>query len=316
MRIVSSAKLSEKHQIRLREGYPDHQFFFYSQPEEVEPEVQKEAEVLITYGKVSSSFIEQMPKLKWIQVLSAGIERLPLGEIKERNILVTNARGIHGIQMAEYTLGMILNLVRRNYILYENQKQKKWDNRIRLDEAYGKTLGILGLGAIGTEIAKRAKAFGMKVIALRRNRGEVPQFVDELYSLEERMKLFEESDFLVVLLPVTPETIHFVGEEELAAMKNSAYLINIARGAIVDEQALIKSLQENRIAGAVLDVFVEEPLPEDHVLWTLPNVIITPHNAGSSPKYIERALEIFRHNLDAYPNKEKMRNVIDLDRGY
>lgn len=316
MRIVSSAKLSEKHQIRLREGYPDHQFFFYSQPEEVEPEVQKEAEVLITYGKVSSSFIEQMPKLKWIQVLSAGIERLPLGEIKERNILVTNARGIHGIQMAEYTLGMILNLVRRNYILYENQKQKKWDNRIRLDEAYGKTLGILGLGAIGTEIAKRAKAFGMKVIALRRNRGEVPQFVDELYSLEERMKLFEESDFLVVLLPVTPETIHFVGEEELAAMKNSAYLINIARGAIVDEQALIKSLQENRIAGAVLDVFVEEPLPEDHVLWTLPNVIITPHNAGSSPKYIERALEIFFHNLDAYPNKEKMRNVIDLDRGY
>lgn len=316
MQIISAVKVSEKHETRLRERFPEHQFSFYTQAEEADEKVMREAEVLLTYGNAAASFIRRMPNLKWIQVLSAGIEKLPLEEIRQKGIMLTNARGIHGIQMAEYTLAMILNLVRRNYIIYENQQKKIWDNRVRVDEAYGKTMGILGLGSIGTEIAQRAKAFGMRVIALRRQARVAPKCVDELIPFEDREKLFQESDFLVVLLPTTPETINFIGAKELGMMKDSAYLINIARGAVVDEEALVRSLQEGTIAGAVLDVFAEEPLPREHVLWTLPNVIITPHHAGLSPKYMERALAIFHDNLMAYPDKQEMRNIIDLERGY
>lgn len=318
MNIVSTAKLSEKHQARLQEKYPQYHFSFFDQMEKVSAQSLQEVQILATYGEdLDATLVQKMPNLQWIHVLSAGLEKMPLQELHDRNILVTNARGIHGIQMAEYTLGMILNLVRKSYTFYDNHKQGIWDRTtIRLDEAYGKTVGILGLGSIGTEIAKRAKAFGMRVLALRRQTGETPEYVDKLVSYENKSELFSESDFLVVLLPVTPETVHFVGEIELQLMKKSAYLINIARGQIIDEQALIESLEQNIIAGAVLDVFDQEPLPAEHPFWNLANVILTPHISGRSPHYMSRALEIFEHNLTVYPEVTKLRNVIELERGY
>ncbi|MDQ0337951.1 phosphoglycerate dehydrogenase-like enzyme [Caldalkalibacillus uzonensis] len=317
MRIVSSAKISSKHQERLQSVFSQHQFTFFDRMDQVTAEAKQEAEVLLTYGEdLTPVLIDELPALKWIQVLSAGLEKMPFERIGERNILVTNARGIHGIQMAEYTMAMILTLVRRHYQLYDLQKERKWGRSVRVDEAYGKTIGILGLGAIGEEIAKRAKAFGMRVLAVRRSQAPCPGYVDQLLTMAEREILFRESDFVVALLPLTPETEHAVGHTELDWMKPSAYLINIARGKVVDEEALLQAVRSNKIAGAVLDVFSEEPLPDHHPFWSEKNIIVTPHVSGRSPHYMRRALAIFEENLKRYPDTEAMRNVIDVKRGY
>lgn len=317
LKIVSTAKMSERHQINLQEGYQMHNFFFYDNMEATPLDVLEQVEILVTYGEdLTSDLIKKMPKLKWIQVLSAGLELMPFKELIERRIQVTNAKGIHRVPMAEYTMSMILQLTRKHYSFYDNQKEGVWDRSLRVDEVYGKTLGILGLGAIGSEIAKRAQAFGMRVLGMRRSEGDAPAYVDELISFKQKEKLFRESDYLVVLLPLTQHTANFVGNEELQMMKTSAYLINIARGQVVDEESLLQALREEKIAGAVLDVFTEEPLPADHPFWKTERLILTPHVSGRSPYYMQRAIEIFRENLSKYPQSGDMINVIQLDKGY
>lgn len=317
MDIVSSAKISAKRQNQLQNKFPAHRFQFFEHMDHVTEAALAKADVLLTYGEdLTPAVVGKMPRLKWIQVLSAGMDAMPFDILKKRNILVTNARGIHGIQMAEYALGMILSLVRRSFHFYDLQKQRRWDRSVRVDEAYGKTLGIVGYGAIGSEMAKRAKAFGMHVIALKKNVDVHPQYVDELVSIEGKEKLFRQSDFIVVLLPLTPETKYFVGKEALQMMKPSAYLINMARGKVIDEEALLQQVKARKLAGAVLDVFSEEPLPEDHPFWQMENIMITPHMSGRSPQYMQRAMDIFLTNLTSFPDKERMVNVIDLDRKY
>lgn len=315
--ILSSVKLKDRHQNRLRETFPHYQFTFLESIEQATTREMEETEVLITYGReLTPALLDQFPRLKWIQVLTAGLDRLPIQALEERGILLTNVRGLHGIQMAEYTMAMILNLVRRTYQFYDLQKEKRWDNTVRIDEAYGKTLGILGLGAIGEAIAQRAKAFGLRVIGLRKTPGPCPPCVDQLLTSGQEKELYAQSDFLVVLLPLTEETRHFINGEAFNQMKEGAFLINIARGPIVDEQALLEAVRQGKIAGAVLDVFDEEPLPPDHPFWTEKNIIITPHIAGRSPRYMERAMDIFVENLKAYPDLSRMKNVIDYKRGY
>lgn len=320
MNIVSIAKMSDKHQNKLKESFPQYQFSFFGGMKETPIDSLEKAEVLVTYGEdLTPDVVEKMPSLQWIQVLSAGLELMPFDTLIERQIVVTNARGIHRIPMAEYTMGMILQLARKGYEFYDLQKKNHWDRSLRVDEVYSKTLGILGVGAIGTEIAKRAKAFGMNILGLRRSEGSLDatmDFVDELIPLKNKEKLFRESDYIVVLLPVTVETTHFVGAEELSMMKTSAYLINIARGQVIDEDALLAALEDKKIAGAVLDVFKEEPLPSTHPFWKAENLIITPHSSGRSPYYMQRALEIFHENLNKYPKVEEMTNVIKLEQGY
>lgn len=320
MNIVSTAKMSDKHQSKLMDSFPQHQFSFFNGMADTPVESLEKAQVLVTYGEdLTSEIVKKMSSLQWIQVLSAGLELMPFDSLIERQVVMANARGIHQIPMAEYTMGMILQLARQGFEFYDLQKKSQWDRSLRVDEAYGKTLGILGIGAIGTEIAKRAKAFGMNVLGLRRSevsQNSTMEYVDEIVSLENKEKLFRESDYIVVLLPITAETTHFVGAEELSMMKSSAYLINIARGQVIDEEALLIALQDKKIAGAVLDVFKEEPLPSTHPFWQLKNLIITPHTSGRSPYYMQRALEIFHENLNKYPEVEDMKNVIKMEQGY
>jgi phosphoglycerate dehydrogenase-like enzyme len=317
LKIVSTAKMSDRHQTNLRENYQMHEFSFYDNMEATPLEALEKVEILVTYGEdLTPDIIKKMPGLTWIQVLSAGLELMPFEELIERRIQVTNAKGIHRIPMAEYTMSMILQLSRKHYSFYDLQKEGIWDRSLRVDEVYGKTLGILGLGAIGSEIAKRAQAFGMRVLGMRRSEGEAPEYVDELISFKEKEKFFRESDFLVVLLPLTQHTANFVGHEELQMMKSSAYLINIARGQVVNEEELLHALKEEKIAGAVLDVFTEEPLPSDHPFWQTERLILTPHVSGRSPHYMQRAIEIFRENLSKYPEDGDMINMIQLDKGY
>lgn len=320
MNIVSTAKMSDKHQSKLMDSFPQHQFSFFNGMADTPVESLEKAQVLVTYGEdLTSEVVKKMSSLQWIQVLSAGLELMPFDALIERQVVVANARGIHQIPMAEYTMGMILQLARQGFEFYDLQKKSQWDRSLRVDEAYGKTLGILGIGAIGTEIAKRAKSFGMNVLGLRRSevsQNSTMEYVDEIVSLENKEKLFRESDYIVVLLPITAETTHFVGAEELSMMKSSAYLINIARGQVINEEALLIALQDKKIAGAVLDVFKEEPLPSTHPFWQLKNLIITPHTSGRSPYYMQRALEIFHENLNKYPEVEDMKNVIKMEQGY
>lgn len=317
MMIVSSAKISEKHQQRLQKKFSQHQFSFFDRMEDIPKDTLHQAEALITYGEdITEEHLEEMPLLKWIQVISAGIELMPLTRLYERNILLTNARGIHRIPMAEYTIGMMLSLARSNYTFYDNQRAGIWDRSPRIQELHQQTVGILGLGAIGSEIAKRAKAFGMQVLGLKRDTTAAVEFVDQLFAPEDLGQLLAASDFVVAVLPHTVETEGLFNEEVFAKMKPSAYFINIGRGSLVKDEALIHALEDGQIAGAVLDVYQEEPLPQEHPFWKTKNLILTPHVSGRSPYYMARALEIFEHNLSHYPQATDMQNVIPLNRGY
>ncbi|GBF12365.1 D-2-hydroxyacid dehydrogenase [Tepidibacillus sp. HK-1] len=317
MKIVSSAKMSEKHQLNLKTKYPMVQFFFFDDIAGAEEEL-KTADVLITYGEdLTAEVIEQSKDLKWIQVISAGINKMPFAKLMEKNILVTNAKGIHYKPMSEYTMGVILQLARKTNEIYKNQLAHHWNRTIRVAEVNGTTLGVVGLGSIGQGIVEKAKAFDMRVIGMNTD-GRPVDHVEKVYRPSQLKELLAESDYVVVIVPLTDKTYHLIGKEELQAMKNTAYLINIARGEVVEEEALVDALKSNQIAGAVLDVFSEEPLPSEHPFWSLENCIITPHLSGRSPKYMERALEIFVYNLDQYLDKkiDQMLNRVELSKGY
>ncbi|MFV9511377.1 D-2-hydroxyacid dehydrogenase [Tepidibacillus sp. LV47] len=317
MKIVSSAKISEKHQISLKEQFPKGDFYFFANIEEAKAEL-TDTEILITYGEdLNDEILQTMNALKWIHVVSAGVNKLPFELLHSRKVIVTNSKGIHRIPMSEYTMAVILQLARKTNQFFEKQQEGTWDRTIRVAEIFGSTLGIIGLGAIGQAIAEKGKSFGMRIIGTNTDGRPVP-FVDQVYPSSQLKKVLAESDYVVVIVPLTDKTYHLIGKEELIAMKKSAYLINIARGDVIDEQALLEALKEREIGGAVLDVFSQEPLPSDHPFWQFDNVIITPHVSGRSPKYMERALEIFKTNLYMYQNKEfsQMKNLVDLKKGY
>lgn len=317
MKIISTAKMSGRHQEKLVTSYPHHQFHFYASMKEAQADVM-DADILVTYGEdLTPENIPEMQKLKWIQVLSAGVDMMPLSLLADRGILVTNASGIHKIPMAEYTFGVMLQVARKMNELYEKQRNSEWDRSIRVEELYGKTLGIIGVGAIGEEIARRAQVFGMKVLGVSRS-GTLKSGCDEMYAQKDLLTVLPRCDYIVVIVPLTEETRNLIGRTELEAMKESAVLINIARGAVLDEEALVTHLQEGKLKMAVLDVFSEEPLPKSSPFWQLENCLVTPHMSGRSPFYMERALEIFHHNLTAYDKEAEsdMINVIDCRRGY
>ncbi|SDO26870.1 Phosphoglycerate dehydrogenase [Paenibacillus sp. yr247] len=274
------------------------------------------ADVIISAGRINPDILNQAPKLKWMQTLSAGVDKLPLQEFAERNILLTNARGVHTIQMSEFTLSLMLQWIRNANLLHELQQNKVWDSQIKVGELYGKTLGIIGAGAIGEAVARKAKAFDMTVIGYNRSGTPQPAF-DSTVSGEEGLPyLLSQSDFIVLLLPSTAKTRGFLTKEHLSLMKPSAFLINLARGDVIDEEALVHALQEGKLAGAALDVFEQEPLPSTSPLWSLKNVIITPHIAGASAHYTERVSSIFYHNLRAFLDGSEMINVVNLTEGY
>lgn len=316
MILVTTCPVSDRHLQNIRRIAPGLDIRVHQSIREAEADL-PEAEILLTYGEdLTPEILDRCENLKYIPVISAGLELMPFEAIAKRNILVTNARGIHKGPMAEYTLGLVLMFSRRFLQLYQQQLQSDWDRTIRIDELDGQTLGVIGAGSIGTEIAKRAKAFGLHTLGVARTKRPIEAF-DEVFDRSGLDELLQRSDFVVVITPQTPGTEGMIGERELRQMKASAVLINIARGAVVDEAALLQALRERTIFGAGLDVFQAEPLPQDHPFWTLDNCIVTPHLSSRSPKYMERAQEIFQHNLQVYVTGQgEMINVIDPQKGY
>ncbi|MDN4527604.1 D-2-hydroxyacid dehydrogenase [Fictibacillus fluitans] len=316
MNIVTSAKIRQDLQEALLERFPEEKFYFHESISEAQSNL-KNAEILITLGEdLNREYLEEAVHLKWIMVISAGMDRMPFQVIKEKGILVTNARGIHKTPMAEYTLGMMLQTARQAKTLIKHQEQRIWDRSVPMSEISGRVIGILGAGAIGSEIARLSKAFGMTTLGFNRS-GEDVEYVDRMYSERELDSILQESDYLVSVLPATEETRGFLSHEHFRLMKKSAVFINIGRGTTVVQEDLKLALEQGEIAHAVLDVFEEEPLPAEHPLWNMDNVTITPHLSGISPLYQYRAIQLFAENLEKYKKKDPdLANIVAVERGY
>jgi phosphoglycerate dehydrogenase-like enzyme len=277
----------------------------------------RDCEILLTFlPPVNTEMLDMAPQLKWIQVLTAGVDNLPLAEIRSRGILLTNGRGIHQTHMAEYAVGAMIILARNWHIMARNQFEHRWDRTMPQGEISGSVAGILGLGSIGREVARKASCMGMRVIGVKRTPQPV-QFVADVFSPADMGTVFRQSDYVINLLPYTPETDRIIDRRFFDLMKPSAGFINLGRGPTVREADLIAALQSKKLRAVVSDVFEEEPLPADSPLWTMSNVLLSPHIAGVSPRYMDRAMEIIRHNLTVYmTEKGEMINRVDLDLGY
>jgi phosphoglycerate dehydrogenase-like enzyme len=276
-------------------------------------------DVEVMAGWLSPALVVQAPNLRWFQQWWAGVDWLfAHPEAVERNFILTNASGVHAICISEHIFALILSFARSLPPAYRNQHEQFWQpaEEIATFELAGKTMLLIAMGAIGSRTAHLAQAFGMRVMGVRRNPLVEVWGVDKIVGPDQLLDVLPEADFVVVTAPHTRETEHLLGKRELAQMKPGAYLINISRGKIVDEAALVEELRSGRIAGAGLDVFEQEPLSPDSPLWTMDNVLITSHYAGSTPRYHERAMAVFLDNLRRYVAGENLRNVIDKRLGY
>jgi len=272
-------------------------------------------EAEIYYGMIApKDLIKRAPNLKWIQTPLAGVDFYLKPDIINSPVVLTNAR-FHGTQIREIVFNLMLMLARQSYQHFRFQQEKKWQ-LIMPSLLYEKTIGILGMGNIGQAVAKVSKAFDMRVMVMRARPDIQNKYVDVTLPPEGLPEILAQAAFLAVILPLTPVTRKLIGEKELRMMKPTAYLINVARGGLDDEPALIPALKEKWIAGAGLDVFATEPLPADSELWDLPNVIISPHNAGLRSDYYDIATKMFCKNLKLYLSGKPLINVIDKQKGY
>ncbi|MFC2033532.1 D-2-hydroxyacid dehydrogenase [Chloroflexota bacterium] len=276
------------------------------------------ADAEVIFGlRLPENIITRSHKLRWIQSMSAGVEAILDKSLVDSSVVVTTMRGIHAIPIGECVLGLMLMFVKHSPSYFELKRKKQWKPIIPA-VLHSKTVGIVGMGSIGQEVARLAKAFGMKVIATRRSTKKTTRAtdVDVMLPRTGLYQLLSESDFVVLTLPLTAETNKLIAEKELRAMKSTAYLINVARGNVVDEEMLIRALEDGWVAGAGLDVFATEPLPAESTLWELPNVIFTPHITGNMADYNMQATRLFCENLSRYLDGRKLLNAVDKKKGY
>ena len=279
----------------LAEAFPQLKIDMVDHHSKVDPYI-NEANILVTFGAhMADHVLEKATNLKWIQALGTGVDGIVDSPALRDGVIVTNLHGLHGASVSESVLTAMLALSRNLLRAVRSQDAGRWD-RFPVNLVKGKTVGILGVGVIATELAPRCQALGMTVIGITSSPRSVPGF-DRMVSRDELLDVAAELDHLVLLIPYTSETDRIVGRAVLKRMKRSAFLINVARGGVVDQPALVEALQAGLIAGAALDVFAEEPLPDGHPLWKMPNVLITPHMAGFHAGYPDEALPIVIENI-------------------
>lgn len=274
--------------------------------------------VEVILGHFAPSVCAAAPNLRWVQSFSAGMDKHLFPEIVERDeVAISNVAGLYASQGGEHAWALLLALTRQIPTAVKNMAEHAWSAGSVVEIA-GSTLGVIGMGGFGVEIAKRAQGYEMTVIAIDPVRTEKPAFVHELRptSTETLHDLLRRSDVVMTACPLTKETYHLIGAAELAMMKPTAYLINVTRGGIIDEPALVEALKAGEIAGAGLDVTEKEPLVADSPLWNAPNLILTPHRAGASQHRPRKIFEFFLQNMQRYINGERPVNVIDKRRGY
>jgi D-2-hydroxyacid dehydrogenase (NADP+) len=238
------------------------------------------------------------PALRWVQATSTGTEQFPIDRFRERGVVLTSARGVHEVQVSEHALALLLAMTRGVAAAITQQQERRWALP-EVTDLDGMTLGILGLGTIGEGLARRAAALGMRVIGTKRDTDGYDGVAEAVYPPDQTLRVFEAADAVVIVLPGGAETAGLVGRAEIDALAGG-WLVNLGRGSIVDEAALIEAARAGTIRGAALDVFAQEPVPADSPLWDLPNVIVSPHIAGLSPRYGERLARIFAANVRAF----------------
>jgi phosphoglycerate dehydrogenase-like enzyme len=275
-----------------------------------------EADVLVVSGLWNNALLERAPRLRFIQSIGAGTDQFPGDELGRRGIRLASARGVNARAVAEHAMALMLALSRRLPEARDNQAKRVWRGMIgdlsqREDELAGKTVLIVGLGDIGGRLARLAKVFEMRVIGLRRQPALGHGAADAAHPMSDLNALLPDADFVALTCPLTPETENLIDAASLARMKPSAYLVNVARGRVVDEPALVDALAGRQIAGAALDVTIEEPLPPASPLWDIEHVLITPHTAGETRRYEDNVIEILRDNLGRlWRGESELRNQI------
>lgn len=335
--VLVTAPLDARTREQLQERFPALrvQVWHAQGAEAIPAALWRETEVLYTSFVTPLPPPEQVPRLRWVQLYSAGPDHILAHPLFASEVAFTTTSGIHAVPIAEHILTMILAWFHRVPRLLQWQQRGMWPERSERaalftgEEIRGKTLGVIGYGSIGRELARLATAFGLRVLAMQRGparhdsgfllpgagdpAGALPA---RYYAPGELHAMLGECDIVVLAAPLTAQTRGMCDEAAFAAMKRSAFLVNVARGDLCDEAALLNALREQRIAGAALDVFHQEPLPHDHPFWSLPNVLLSPHSSGLSALYDERAATVFMENLRRYLAGEPLLNVVDKAQGY
>ena len=279
-----------------------------------------EARVIMSWGAkraVLEDLLRRAAKLEWIHSRSAGLDALLFPALVESPVVLTNGRGVFSQSLGEFVIGAALFFAKDFRRMLRNQEAGRWE-QFNVTEVRGKTLGIVGYGDIGRAIAKRAKAMEMRVLALRRSpeQSNGDSLVDEVFGFDGMLEMVPQCDYVVAAAPLTPETHHMVGESVFAAMKPSAVVMNVGRGPVIDEAALIRALEKHQIRGAALDVFEKEPLPEGHLFYKMENVLLSPHCSDNTEDWLEQAMLFFYANLERFREGKPLANVIDKRRGY
>jgi phosphoglycerate dehydrogenase-like enzyme len=314
--MVSKQDISESHIQEIQRLAPDRNVIVSDNPTEIAPLMD---EVEIATGWVPRDVLSGLKNLRWFQQWGAGADWLfKYPEYMEKDFILTNVSGLHAIPISEHIISLVLALGRDLSKAIQAQAKREWTGHedFKVFELPGKTMVLVGVGAIGERTAEIATSLGMRVFGIRRNPDRPANGVEAIFAPSQLPELLPHADFLVITAPLTSETRGIIGDPELRAMPSSAYIINIGRGGIIDESALVHALKDGWIAGAGLDVFENEPLLPDSPLWDMDNVIITPHYAGKTPYYAARAIEIFINNLQRYQAEEPMVNLVDKALGY
>ncbi|MCC7264315.1 MAG: D-2-hydroxyacid dehydrogenase [Candidatus Latescibacteria bacterium] len=308
--------MSEAHLQRLRSSAPALEYLVAANAREA---LALAPQVHASFTFFHPDLISAAPHLRWVQTRSAGVDSCPFDQFRARQITLTNARDIYGIQLADHTLALILAFSRQLPFLFRAQQREEWMSRDTFPpgELAGQTLLVVGLGGTGLETARRAAGFGLRVLATRRRTSEPkPAFVDALHPPEDLHRLLPEADWVAVCVPLTRHTRDLFSDREFLLMKPSAHIVCVTRGGIINTAALLRALEQGRIAGAGLDVTDPEPLPAGHPLWSRPEVILTPHASGHSPHADARMFDLLCENTRRFAQGETLLNIVDLDMEY
>ena len=290
--------------------------YIYRTHLDIDKSTVQKADVII--GNPPAEMLIGSPNLKWLQLNSAGSDAYIKEGILNKNVLLTNATGAYGLAIAEHMIGVLLQLFKKLHIYRENQKLHLWKDEGEVKSIYSSRILIIGLGNIGEEFAKRVKAFGAYTIGVRRTNAQKPDFIDELYLMDRINELLPIVDVVALTIPGTKETYKMFSKEKLKLMKNGAVMLNVGRGNVVDTDALCDFVESGYLLGAGLDVVDQEPLPENHRIWDIENIIITPHISGGFhiPETLEKIVQISAKNLRSFINGEKLMNIVDFTTGY
>jgi phosphoglycerate dehydrogenase-like enzyme len=335
MKIVSTAALDAAQRTMIEKIAPDAELVDRTcrTPDEISEMLQGGCDVLFTF-RLPDDLFKRAPGLRWVQLLSAGADHAMRSPLRDSTVQVTTASGIHATPMAEYSIASMLVYSHRLHISIRAQARREWLRSGRfmatVDSLRGRTLAIIGYGSIGRETARLAQALGMTILALKRDPdsrkdpgwspsgvgdpgGTIPE---RFFGPEERKTLLSMSDFAVVTLPLTDETRGFIGAAEFAEIKEGAYIVNVGRGEVIDQRAMIAALESKRLGGAGLDVFEREPLEAESKLWEIEDAILTPHMSGATRNYVGRACELFVENLSRFQSGRPLLNLVDRAKGY